>query len=171
MRRAPAGTRIEVTEKMIEGVENFIKETIPNEDLELVVSELGLTADWSAAYTVNAGTMDAVLKVQLTEERGRSSQDYIRILREGLAKDPRFNSLEFSFDSGGLVRGALNEGVSSPINIQLRGKKQDVLFAIADKVKKAVQAVDGVVDARVIQRPNAPELTIVVDRASRPSWV
>ena len=86
-------------------------------------------------------------------------------MREGLAKDSRFSALEFSFDSGGLVRGALNEGDSSPINIQLIGKKQDVLFAIADKIKKAVQAIDGVVDARVIQRPNAPELTIVVDRA------
>ena len=163
--RAPAGTRIEVTEKMIEQVENYIKEKIPKEDLELVVSELGLTADWSAAYTVNSGTMDAVLKVQLTEERGHSSQAYIRILREGLTKDPRFSSLEFSFDSGGLVRGALNEGNSSPINIQLIGKKQDVLFLIADKIKQAVQAIDGVVDARVIQRPNAPELTLMVDRA------
>ena len=63
------------------------------------------------------------------------------------------------------MRGALNEGTSSPINIQILGKNQDVLFAIADKIKKAVQDVDGVVDARVIQRPNAPELTIVVDRA------
>ena len=64
--RAPAGTRIEETEKLVEQVENYIKETIPNEDLELVVSEIGLTADWSAAYTVNSGTMDAVLKIQLT---------------------------------------------------------------------------------------------------------
>ena len=43
--------------------------------------------------------------------------------------------MEFSFDSGGLVRGALNEGNSSPINIQLVGKNQDVLFKIADKIK------------------------------------
>jgi multidrug efflux pump subunit AcrB len=163
--RAPAGTRIEVTEKMIAKVEDYIKKTIPEEDLELVVSELGLTPDWSAAYTVNAGTMDAVLKVQLTEDRSQSAQDYIRMLRDGLTSDPAFRALEFSFDSGGLVRGALNEGVSSPINVQLRGKKQDVLFKIADRIKQAVQGVDGVVDARIIQRPDAPELTIAVDRA------
>jgi multidrug efflux pump subunit AcrB len=166
--RAPAGTRIEETEKLIEQVENYIKEMIPKEpegDLELIVSELGLTADWSAAYTTNSGTMDAVLKVQLSRERKHTAQHYIRILREGLAKDPRFESLEFSFDSGGLVRSALNEGASSPLNIQILGKDQDILFAVADKVQKAVAAVDGVVDARVIQRPNAPELTLVVDRA------
>ncbi len=163
--RAPAGTRLEVTEKLIAKVEDFIKQTIPEEDLDLVVSELGLTADWSAAYTVNSGTMDAVLKVQLTPERRHTSQEYIRRLRVGLKKDPSFGALEFSFDSGGLVRGALNEGNSSPINVQLIGKNQHTLFAIADEIKKAVAKVDGVVDARVIQRPDAPELTIVVDRA------
>ena len=84
--RAPAGTRIEVTEKMIAKFEDFIKQTIPEEDLQLIVSELGLTADWSAAYTVNSGTMDAVVKVQLTPERKRSAQEYIRRLRDGLEK-------------------------------------------------------------------------------------
>lgn len=165
--RAPSGTRLEVTEKLIEQVEKFIREKIPAEDLQLIVSELGLTADWSSAYTVNAGTMDAVLKVQLFPERKLSTQDYIRILRKGLSEDPRFQKLEFSFDAGGLVRGALNEGNSTPINVQLLGvgKNEEVLYTAAERIKEAVQKVDGIVDARVIQRPNAPELTITVDRA------
>jgi multidrug efflux pump subunit AcrB len=62
------------------------------------------------------------------------------------------------------VRGALNEGKSSPINIQLVGKNQESLFALADKIKSAVQEVDGIVDTRILQRPDAPELTVVVDR-------
>ena len=90
--RAPAGTRIEETEKLIEQVENYIKETIPEEDLDLIVSELGLTANWSAAYTVNAGTMDAIMKIQLKEDRSKTSQEYIRILREGLTEGSAFQS-------------------------------------------------------------------------------
>jgi multidrug efflux pump subunit AcrB len=161
--RAPSGTRIEVTEELVAKVEQAVRDTIPAEDLELIVSEIGLTADWSAAYTPNAGPMDAVVKVQLTPERSRSSQHYIRKLRPALRE--RFkNALEFSFDSGGLVRGALNEGKSSPINIQLLGKNQEVLFTLADKIKNAVSTIDGIVDARVIQRPDAPQLTINVDR-------
>ncbi len=81
---APSGTRIENTEKLVEKVEKFVREHIPKEDLDLIVSEIGLTADWSAAYTANAGPMDAILKIQLTPERERSSQEYIRILRHGL---------------------------------------------------------------------------------------
>jgi multidrug efflux pump subunit AcrB len=163
--RAPSGTKIEKTEAMIEDVEKQIRKTIPKDDLELIVSEIGLTADWSAAYTANSGPQDAVVKIQLTPERSRSSQHWIRILRDKFTKDRRFSALEFSFDSGGLVRGALNEGKSSPINIQLLGKNQDVLFPIADKIRDAVKQVDGVVDARVLQRPDAPQLNIEVDRA------
>jgi multidrug efflux pump subunit AcrB len=172
--RAPSGTRIEVTEKRVAAVEKFIKEHIPEEDLKLVVSEIGVTADWSAAYTPNAGTMDAVVKVQLSPERQRSSQHYIRLLRDGFNNDPQFamqdpkspNHLEFSFDSGGLVRGALNEGKSSPINIRLLGKKQDVLFTLADRIKAEVRKVPGVVDARVLERPDYPEWTVNVDRSA-----
>jgi multidrug efflux pump subunit AcrB len=175
--RAPSGTRIEVTENRIAEVENYIRETIAEEDLKLIVSELGVTADWSAAYTANSGTMDAVVKVQLNPERSKSSQEYIRVLREGFAGDPRFDQLDFSFDAGGLVRGALNEGKSSPINIQLVGKVkkrdkgadgsqgQEMLFDLADRIKEAVEKVEGIVDARVLQRPDAPQLNIEVDRA------
>jgi multidrug efflux pump subunit AcrB len=145
-------------------VEKSLRKHIAREDLDLIVSEIGLTPDWSAAYTPNAGPMDAVVKVQLTAERGRTSQEYVRQLRKAFAADPDLATLEFSFDSGGLVRGALNEGKSSPINIQLTGKNQDVLFVLADRIKSAVRGVRGIVDARVLQRPDAPQLIINVDR-------
>ncbi len=163
--RAPAGTRLDVTEKRVKEVEDVVRKTIPESDLKVIVSEIGLTADWSAAYTQNSGTQDAIVKVQLEPEREGSSQGYIRTLRKKFTENPNFSDLEFSFDSGGLVRGALNEGKSSPLNIQLVGKNpQNVLFKLADRVKAEVTKVDGVVDARVIQKPDAPELIINVKR-------
>jgi multidrug efflux pump subunit AcrB len=167
----PKGVAIGMEEKVAQ-VEDYIRSVIPAEephkDLKQIVSEIGVIADWSAAYTPNSGPQDAVVKVQLTRERSRSSQDYIRVLRAGLNK--KFGRgrepLEFSFDSGGLVRGALNEGKSSPINVQLVGRDQDVLFGIADRIKAVLTKVDGVVDARVLQKPNAPELDIEVDRTA-----
>ena len=53
--RAPSGTRIERTVEKVAQLEEFIKKTIPEHDLELFVSEIGVNADWSAAYTPNAG--------------------------------------------------------------------------------------------------------------------
>src|SRR5262249_43436506 len=57
--RAASGTRIEVTEERIKAVEDLVRETI-GDDLQMVISEIGVVPDLSAAYTPNAGPMDAV---------------------------------------------------------------------------------------------------------------
>ena len=163
--RAPSGTRIEVTEQRIKAVEEYLR-TALGDDLELFISELGVTPDWSAAYTPNAGPMDAIVRVQLKEERSRSAQQCASAVREGLTKDPGFADLEFAFDTGGLIRGALNEGKSTPLNVRVTGKNPGAApAAIADAIRARVARVDGVVDARVIQRLNYPEFVINVDRA------
>jgi multidrug efflux pump subunit AcrB len=162
--RLSAGTRIENTETVVKKIDEFIRKNIPKDDLELTVCEIGTSADWSAAYTANSGPMDALLKIQLTPERSRTSQEYIRRLRKALAENPEFSEVEFSFDSGGLIRGALNEGKSSPINIQLVGGNQKALFKLADKIHTEVKGIKGIVDARVLQKPNAPEYIVEVDK-------
>lgn len=162
--RAPSGRRIEETEKSIAAVEAFVKKKI-GRDLQIVISEIGVVADLSAAYTPNAGPMDAVVKVQLVTERSRSSQEYVDILRRGFAADRRFDDLEFAFDAGGMIRSAMNEGKSSPINIRVSGKNMIQSHRIAQLVKNRVAAIEGVVDSRIIQRLDYPEYLIEVDRA------
>jgi multidrug efflux pump subunit AcrB len=161
----PPGTDLDSTEKRIEMVEKFIRQSIPKRDLQLIISELGVNSDWSAAYTPNAGPMDAVIKVQLNPERERSAQEYVHIIRTGVRKDPRFADLDFGFDAGGMIRGALNEGKSTPINIRLTGKDRTQIRAIAESIQRQVERIDGVVDARIIQRLDYPELVVDVNRA------
>ncbi len=76
--------------------------------------------------------MDAVVKVQLKHEREHSAQEYVEQLRTGLAQDPSFSDLEFAFDAGGMIRSAMNEGKSSPINIRLSAKNLPQARAIAE---------------------------------------
>jgi multidrug efflux pump subunit AcrB len=116
--RGPTGTRIEVTEAKIAELEAFVRQQL-GRDLQMIISELGVTPDWSAAYTQNSGPMDAVVKVQLTPERSRSAQECAGALRNGLAADRRFAGLEFAFDAGGMIRGAMNEGRSTPLNVRI----------------------------------------------------
>jgi multidrug efflux pump subunit AcrB len=163
--RAPSGTRLEITNERIAEVEDFIRSAIPKDDLRLIVAQIGLTPDWSAAYTRNTGKMDATLRIQLTEDRRGTAQQYVRRLREALAGDWRFADLEFAFNSGGLIRGALNEGKVTPINIRVTGKKHEAAHEIADLIRRKAAAIDGVVDARVMQRQDYPQFSIEVDRA------
>ncbi|WP_435008278.1 efflux RND transporter permease subunit [Tundrisphaera lichenicola] len=162
--RAPSGTRIEITNDLVAEVEGFVREQVPEHDLELIVSEIGVTADWSAAYTQNAGPMDAMLKIQLAEHRGHSAQEYASKIRSALAGERRFANLEFAFDTGGLIRGALNEGKSTPLNVRVTGKNLAKSAQIASIILEEVRKIDGIVDARVIQRQNYPEYVVNVDR-------
>jgi multidrug efflux pump subunit AcrB len=162
--RAASGTRIEETEKRIAKVEEFVRKML-GEDLQIIISELGVVADMSAAYTPNAGPMDAVVKIQLKHEREHSAQEYVEQLRTALAKDPNFNDLEFAFDAGGMIRSAMNEGKSSPISIRLAGKNLLQARKIAESIKREIVQINGVVDARIIQRLDYPEYIIDVDRA------
>lgn len=161
--RATTGTRIEVTEERVARVEDVVKKML-GEDLDVVISELGVTPDWSAAYTNNSGPMDAVVKIQLTPERKKSAQEYVHELRKAFQRDPKFRDLEFSYDAGGLIRGAMNEGKSTPLNVRIKAKDLAQAHKLAEAVESAVERVDGVVDARIVQRLNYPEIMINVDR-------
>ncbi|HEV7223321.1 MAG TPA: efflux RND transporter permease subunit [Pirellulales bacterium] len=163
--RAKAGTRIEFTERRIEDVERLVRDTI-GDDLQVIISELGVTPDWSAAYTPNSGPMDCICKIQLEEERHRSAQEYVDELRAAFIKDDKtFSGLEFSFDAGGMIRGAMNEGKSTPINIRVEAKDLPKAMQVAEAIQTEVKVVPGVVDCRIMQRLDYPCYVIEVDRA------
>lgn len=162
--RAPSHLRLDATERRIVDVERTIAEVIPPHELEMVVSEIGLNNDWSAAYSPNAGQQDTVIRLQLTAERTRSAQEYAIALRKAFGDNPEYSDLEFSFDTGGMVSAALNFGSASPIDIQITGGSPEEKFEIARKVRTVVQNVPGAADVRVLQRNDSPYLMLEVDR-------
>src|SRR5260370_13644791 len=109
--------------------------------------------------------MDTVVKVQLTHERHHSAQEYVQMLREGLATTTQFDGLEFAFDAGGMIRGAMNECKSTPINIQISAKNLRKAYQLADAVMKDVKQIDGVADCRILQRLDYPHYVVEVAQA------
>jgi multidrug efflux pump subunit AcrB len=188
--RAKSGTRIEVTEGYVEAVEQYAKKKL-GADLEIAISEIGLTADWSAAFTPNAGPMDAVVKIQLVHDRKQSAQEAVDKLRRGFVTDPEFQAvlsevhtrrtaakelpagtppfargdLEFAFDAGGMIRSAMNEGKSTPINVRITAKDLYKARKVAEQILVEVRGINGVVDARIMQRLDYPQYVIDVDQA------
>jgi multidrug efflux pump subunit AcrB len=164
--RAPSVLRLNATEKRLAEFELFIKDIIPPREMEMVVSELGLDPDWSAAYTANSGEQDVIVRIQLKEDRTKSAQEYAVAMRHALAKDHKFDDIRVSFDTGGMVSNALNSGASSPIDIQVIGPntQRHGCLELAKQIRNRVSTIPGVVDARVLQRLDAPYLYINVDR-------
>src|SRR5229473_6334437 len=159
---AASGTRIEKTEDLVSGVEQAIRREIPAEDLQMLISNTGVLYDWPAAYTPNAGPMDSSLLVQLRPDRRGSTLDYVRKLRRALRE--QFSLLEFSFETGGLIRSAITSGLPAPINIQVQGNRLDVAQEAAQQIAKEVAAVSGAVDVRIKQKLDYPQLNLEIDR-------
>jgi hydrophobe/amphiphile efflux-1 (HAE1) family protein len=162
--RAPSNSRLDFTEKRVAEFERFIESQIPPNERTMIVSEIGLNPDWSAAYTPNAGQQDAVIRVQLTEARTQTAQKYAIKLRHAAALDPRFNDLRINFDTGGMVSAALNYGASSPIDIEITGGTPEQAMELAREIRFRAAAVRGAADVRVAQRMDAPYLILNVDR-------
>src|SRR5207247_1431976 len=95
----------------------------------------------------------------------KSAQEYVQLLREGFAADPTFGDLEFAFDAGGMIRGAMNEGKSTPLNVRVTGKDLDKAHEVAEAIRREVRTVTGVVDCRIVQRLNYPQYVVEVDRS------
>src|SRR2546430_10243786 len=71
--RAPAGTGIEETERLVEQVEGRIRETIPPEEVETINDMIGVPLFYNLAFvpTDNIGAMDAEMLIAL--KIGRAS--------------------------------------------------------------------------------------------------
>jgi len=160
---APSNLRLDAATARVKQAEQLISDNIAKDDLEEIVSEIGVDPDWSAAYTDNSGQQDAIIRIQLTEHHQKSAQQYAHDLRAAFAS--RFADLRVSFNTGGIISTALNNGVSSPIDISIEGgKDRREALHLAHQVRGRVAGIRGVVDARVLQRLDAPYLVIDVDR-------
>ncbi|MBK6461153.1 MAG: efflux RND transporter permease subunit [Myxococcales bacterium] len=160
--RAPSGTRVEKTEAYMAQVESVIRDTIPRNDLAMVITNIGVLFDWPAAYTPNAGPGDAFMEIELTEGHSRSAEQYARTLRAAFRQ--RVPEIEVAFDTGGLVTAALNGGEPSPIHIQIQGAKDKDGLALAREIQRRVAPVPGAVDVRVQQTDDYPMVRVDVDR-------
>ena len=160
--RLPVGTRIEKTEERVTAIEDFLRQRIRRDDLQMVISNMGVLYDWPAAYTPNSGSQDAFINVQLMPGHHITSMEYASLLRQEL---PRvFPEIRFAYDTGGMLAAALNFGVPSPIDIQVEGNGLDVARRIAEDIKKRAEQVRGTADVRIQQEIEYPLIDVQVDR-------
>jgi HAE1 family hydrophobic/amphiphilic exporter-1 len=58
--KAPTGTRLELTNQYVSRVEDIIRNVVKPRDLDMIVSNIGITPDFSAIYTSNSGQHTAL---------------------------------------------------------------------------------------------------------------
>ena len=163
--RAPPGTRIERTQQYFAQVEAQIRTLVGNEQIDVMLDNIGLPysgINISLSDSATVGPMDGEILISLNKDHAPTAK-LIAMLRRELPA--RFAQLQFFFQPADIVDQVLNFGQPAPIDVRVSGPDQDVAYAQAAQIARALTSVPGVVDSHVFQVPDAPALTVDVDRA------
>jgi CzcA family heavy metal efflux pump len=162
--RAPTGLRIEETARLADGIEGVIRQTIPKHELASIVDTLGLPysgINLSYSNTGVIGTSDGDIFVTLNEDH-HPTIDYVRSLREQLRK--KYPSVVFSFLPADIVGQILNFGAPAPIDVQVSSHNANASAKVAKELYGDLVKVPGLVDLRIQQALNLPQINVNVDR-------
>jgi multidrug efflux pump subunit AcrB len=160
--KAPTGTRIEVNNDYIKQVEEIVRQVVKPDDLNTIVSNIGVMADLSALFTSNSGMHTAFVEVGLKEDHHVSSFVYMNEVRRRIAT--QLPQLRTYFQSGGLVDAVLNQGAPAPIDVQVSGMDLKTDDRIAQELARQIKASHGVSDVYIPQDMDYPALEVNVNR-------
>jgi multidrug efflux pump subunit AcrB len=162
--RAPTGTRIEETERVVDGIEEAVKQIIPPSELDSVSDNIGLPgfAFVLAFYqTDSVGPQDADILVSLKPNHHQTVgyQAKIRAMMH-----QRFPDVQLYFQAADIVSQVLNFGLSAPIDAQISGQNVYTSYSIGQRLASKMQAIPGLTDVRIAQLLDYPTIRIKVDR-------
>jgi HAE1 family hydrophobic/amphiphilic exporter-1 len=160
--KAPSGTRVELTEGYVKQVEEIVRQVVPKDELRIIVSNIGITPDFSAIYTSNSAPHTAFVQVSLKDGHKVGSYEYMGRVREQLAR--RLPQISTYFQSGGLVDAVLNLGLPAPIDVQVSGNSLKQTYAVETEIAAQVRQLKGVSDVLIPQDIDYPALQLDIDR-------
>ena len=145
-------------------VEAQIRKLVGNDQIDVMLDNIGLPysgINIALSDSATVGPMDGEILISLNEKHEPTAK-LIAMLRRELPK--RFAELQFFFQPADIVDQVLNFGQPAPIDVRISGPNQEEAFALASKIARSLNRVAGVVDSHVFQVPNAPALTVDMDR-------
>jgi multidrug efflux pump subunit AcrB len=160
--KAPSGTRLVETEKEIARVEKLLRRTIPESDLGMIVSNIGVDPGFSAIYTSNAAMHTAFVQVSLKAGHKTGSYEYMALVKARMEQE--LPELAAYFSSGSLVDAVLNLGLAAPIDVQVGGTDLHASYATTLELARQIRQIPGIADVFIPQDLDYPALRLEVDR-------
>jgi len=161
--RAPAGTRLEETEKLVARAEDRIRGIIPQDEISTINSMIGVPIFYNLAFvpTDNVNDGDCEIFVALKPDHA-PTRKYEQKIRADLARE--FPGSTIYFQPADIVSQVINFGVSAPIDVQIEGSKIDKSYEIAQRLIARMKTIPGATDVTLKQVFDYPQLKLNVDR-------
>jgi len=162
--RAPSGTRVEETERIVDDLERAVKRVIPANELDSISDNIGLPAfAYVLAYyqTDSVGPQDADILISL-KPGSHSTASYRERIRRLVHE--QFPGVQVYFQAADIVSQVLNFGLSAPIDAQISGQSLQASYQIALRLQGEMKRIPGLKDVRIAQLLDYPTIRVDVDR-------
>ena len=163
--RAPAGTRIEVTEQIALKALDDIKKLAGPGNVDL---SIGYVGTYAPSYPVNliylwtSGPQEAVLKVELRQGANISVSQFEERLRRILPRD--IPTAELTFESSDIVDQIMDLGSPTPIEVDVQGFDLGADHAFADQIRGQMAKISQLRDLHYAEPLQYPSLNVDIDR-------
>jgi multidrug efflux pump subunit AcrB len=162
--RAPAGTRIEETERIVLHALDVIGSTAGKDNVTITSDFEGLIP---SSYPVDlihlftSGPQDAIIQVALKPDAPRGEALRER-LRQSLLRE--LPDCRVSFEAGDIVTQVMGFGSPTPVEVDVQGVSLQDAYAYAQKVRTQLAKLKPLRDLQFQQEMNFPTLDIDINR-------
>jgi multidrug efflux pump subunit AcrB len=162
--RAPAGTRIEESERIVLRALDVIQRETGRENVQITSDFVGVVP---SSYPVDlihlftSGPQDAIIQVSLKPDAPRGEALRER-LRTSLQREAP--GTEVSFEAADIVTQVMSFGSPTPIEIAVQGINLQDDYSYAGKIRERLRGLTFLRDLQFSQEMNYPTLDIEIDR-------
>jgi multidrug efflux pump subunit AcrB len=162
--RAPAGTRIEETERIVLRALKVIQSDAGKENVQIVSDFMGVVPP---SYPVDlihlftSGPQEAIIQVALKRDAPRGEA-----LRERIRTDLRkeLPACQVSFEAADIVSQVMSFGSPTPVEVAVQGASLANDYAYAQKIQAQLAKLEFLRDLQFAQENNYPTLDININR-------
>lgn len=163
--RAPAGTRIEVTERLALRVLDVVRQTVGPENVAITLGYVGTHPPGypiNSIYLWTSGPQEAVMQVGLKPGSKLRVREVEERLRKALTQ--QFPDTSFSFEPGDIVSRVMDLGSPTPVEVAISGLSLFVDRQYAERVKAELQRISSLRDLQFGQTLDYPSVSVDIDR-------
>ena len=163
--RTTPGTRIEETEVRFADVEQEIRDTLPQGEIDTILSNIGIPNAWGSIAqgdVPNIAATDGEFTISLNRENHGPVHEYEVLLRKRLNR--KFPDMVFFFEPANITNQILNFGLPAPIDLQVVGRDAPNNYKLAQRLRDRIAAIPGAADVHIHQVFQQPQLNLDVNR-------
>ncbi len=161
--RAPPGTRIEETERIVDAVEQRIRRIVPASELDVIDDNIGVPLFYNLGFVAsdNIDGADAEILVALSPKHA-PTRKYAAEIRRVVRRD--FPGTMLWFQQADVVSQVLNFGLAAPIDVQVESRDLAAALPVALRLERELAGIPGTEDVHLAQVISRPAFFVNVDR-------